>query len=75
MRPRQATFAEVGFEKRYQPTRRERFLNEREQGVPWKELCALIDLFYPKNDGAGGSVVGLQRMLRVYFFPALVQAL
>lgn len=34
MRPRQATFAEAGFEKHYKPTRRERFLNEMEQVVP-----------------------------------------
>lgn len=67
MRPQQATFAEVGFEKHYKPTRRERFLNEMEQVVPWKELCALIEPFYPKNDGAGRPVVGLERMLRIYF--------
>jgi IS5 family transposase len=67
MRPRQATFADTGFEKHYKPTRRERFLNEMEQAVPWKELCALIEPFYPKNDGAGRPTVGLERMLRVYF--------
>lgn len=67
MRPQQTTFAEAGFEKHYKPTRREQFLNEMEQVVPWKELRALIEPFYPRNDGAGRPVVGLERMLRIYF--------
>lgn len=67
MRQSQTTFAEAGFEKHYKPTRREQFLNEMEQVVPWSELCALIEPFYPRNDGAGRPTVGLERMLRVYF--------
>ena len=67
MRPQQTTFAEAGFEAYYKPTRREQFLNDMEQVVPWKELGALIEPFYPKNDGAGRPTVGLERMLRVYF--------
>jgi len=67
MRPQQATFAEAGFEKHYKPTRREQFLTEMDRVVPWVELCALIEPFYPKNDGAGRPTVGLPRMLRVYF--------
>jgi IS5 family transposase len=67
MRPTQTTFAEAGFEKHYKPTRREQFLNEMNQVVPWAALGALIEPFYPKNDGAGRPVVGLERMLRIYF--------
>lgn len=67
MRPQQTTFAETGFETHYKPTRREQFLHEMEQVVPWRELFALIEPFYPKNDGAGRPVVGLERMLRIYF--------
>ena len=67
MRPEQSTFAEAGFEAYYKPTRREQFLADMERVVPWSELCALIELFYPRNDGAGRPVVGLERMLRVYF--------
>lgn len=63
----QATFADTGFEKHYKPTRREQFLHEMEQVVPWSELWALIEPFYPRNDGAGRPTVGLERMLRVYF--------
>lgn len=67
MRHQQTTFADTGFEKHYKPTRREQFLNDMEQVVPWKELGALIEPFYPRNDGAGRPTVGLERMLRVYF--------
>ncbi len=67
MRPQQATFAEAGFEKHYKPTRREQFLNDMDRVVPWNALCALIEPFYPRNDGAGRPVVGLERMLRIYF--------
>src|SRR5690606_29596577 len=35
--------------------------------MPWAELCALIEPFYPKNDGPGRPVIGLERMLRIYF--------
>src|SRR3989304_5271686 len=67
MRPQQATFAEAGFEAYYKQTRREQFLAEMERVVPWAELGALIEPFYPKNDGAGRPTVGLERMLRIYF--------
>ena len=67
MRQRQTTFAEAGFEAYYKPTRRERFLTDLDQVVPWQELCALIEPVYPKNDGAGRPTAGLERMLRIYF--------
>jgi IS5 family transposase len=67
MRQSQTTFAEAGFEAYYKPTRREQFLNDMDRVVPWTELCALIEPFYPKSDGAGRPAVGLSRMLRVYF--------
>ena len=35
--------------------------------VPWKELCAVIEPFYPKPSGAGRRPVGLDRMLRIHF--------
>lgn len=67
MRSQQATFAEAGFEAYYKPTRREKFLNDMDRVMPWKKLGALIEPFYPKNDGAGRLTVGRERMLPVYF--------
>ncbi len=67
-RPRQATFAASGFERHRKVTRRERFLAEMDRVVPWKELCSVIEPFYPKgSSGAGRPPVGLERMLRIYF--------
>jgi IS5 family transposase len=37
-----------------------------ERVVPWSELCALIEPFYPKA-GNGRPPIGLERMLRIYF--------
>src|ERR1700722_4390010 len=36
-----------------QKTRRQVFLEEMEQGVPWRELCALIEPHYPKAGNGG----------------------
>ena len=64
---RQKTFASaISFEKYRKPTKRELFLAEMEQIVPWKELCALLEPFYPK-EGKGRPPIGLERMLRIHF--------
>ena len=55
-----------GFERYTKKTRREAFLEEMEQVVPWRELCALIEPHYPKP-GNGRPPVGVERMLRMYF--------
>ena len=63
----QRTFAmAAGFEKHAKRTRRSEFLSQMEVVVPWRELCAEIEPFYPKG-GAGRPPVGLERMLRMYF--------
>ena len=56
----------TGFERYSKKTRRAAFLEEMEQVVPWAELCALIEPYYPKA-GNGRQPVGVERMLRVYF--------
>ena len=37
-----------------------------EQIVPWQTLCSVIELHYPKA-GNGRPLIGLERMLRMYF--------
>jgi IS5 family transposase len=65
---KQTTFATAtGFEAFRNTTRREGFLTEMNQVVPWAQLCTVIDPVYPKPDGAGRRPVGLERMLRIYF--------
>jgi IS5 family transposase len=64
---RQQTLADEGFEKFRKPTRREQFLNEMDQIIPWRDLCKVIKPFYPIPKGAGRPPVGLERMLRIHF--------
>src|SRR5438477_4912711 len=56
----------TGFEQYTRKTRRAIFLEEMEQVVPWRELCALVEPDYPKP-GNGRPPVGVERMLRIYF--------
>jgi IS5 family transposase len=56
----------AGFEKHQKRTRRAEFLAQMEKVVPWRELCAEIEPFYPKA-GNGRPPVGVERMLRMYF--------
>ena len=73
MTPKQITLSmqhDAGFERHRKPTRRDVFLAEMDQVVPWAELCAVIEPHYPKDPkpGAGGRrPVGLERMLRIHF--------
>jgi IS5 family transposase len=67
-KPSQTTFAPTGFEAYRKPTRRERFLAEMEQVVPWGELVALVKPAYAKGtSGPGRPPIPLERMLRIYF--------
>jgi IS5 family transposase len=64
---KQRTLAAMnGFERYSKKTRRAVFLEEMEQVVPWAELRALIEPYYPKV-GNGRPPVGVERMLRIYF--------
>jgi transposase, IS5 family len=64
---KQETLATMtGFERYAKKTRRAVFLEEMEQVVPWRELCALVEPYYPRA-GNGRPPVGVERMLRIYF--------
>ncbi len=67
MGDRQGTLAEEGFERYRKPTRREIFLDEMDQIIPWSELTAVIEPFYPAGKGAGRPPIGIERMLRIHF--------
>jgi transposase, IS5 family len=64
---RQHSFSDAGFEKYRKKTRKEQFLEEMEAIIPWKELTAAIEPFYPKPEGAGRRPIGIERMLRIHF--------
>ena len=62
----QHTFAGIAWTTKGKLTRRERFLTEMDQVIPWKRLIALIEPHYPKP-GRGRRPLGLEKMLRIYF--------
>ncbi|WP_420239342.1 IS5 family transposase [Telmatobacter bradus] len=64
---RQRTLAsQASFEQYGRKGKRELFLDQMEQVVPWAELLALVEPHYPKA-GNGRQPAGLSIMLRTYF--------
>ena len=63
---KQSSFSSAEFANKKRTTRREKFLGEMEQVVPWAELEAVIAPAYPTGS-RGRPPIGLSRMLRVYF--------
>src|SRR5271170_939687 len=58
----------TGFERHAKTTRRAQFLADMQVIVPWADLTAVVEPFYPKVSEAGGRPpLPLERMLRVYF--------
>lgn len=45
---RQLILASMNFDKHSKHTRRAKFLAEMNEVVPWQELCAVVEPFYPK---------------------------
>ena len=66
---KQTSFAQAEFAAKRKTTRRERFLAEMEQAVPWSRLLkALSPYYYPDSRGKRGRPpIPLKRMLRMYF--------
>lgn len=63
---KQTTFASLAFDTKKKRTRREIFLSEMDAVIPWTDLLALIEPYYPRA-GKGRQPLGLERMLRIYF--------
>jgi len=64
---KQVSMSMTGYFDKGKKTRREQFLAEMDQVVPWARLYALIEPSYPKASPAGGRPpLPLERMFRVY---------
>jgi hypothetical protein len=63
---RTVTFSSLAYENKKKKTRRERFLDEMDEVIPWDELTRVINTHYPKA-GNGRQPMPLERMLRIYF--------
>jgi transposase, IS5 family len=64
---KQTSLASLTYEAKKKQTRREKFLAEMEQAVPWQELLAVIEPHYPKAGRKGRQPMPLKVMLRIYF--------
>jgi IS5 family transposase len=62
----QPSLSASGFEKYRKKTRKQQFLEEMEVIIPWRELAAAIEPYYPKPEGAGRRPIGIERMLRIH---------
>ena len=64
---KQIPFSMTGYFDKGKKTKREQFLAEMNQVVPWTRLLALIEPHYPKGSPAGGRPpLPLERMFRIY---------
>src|SRR5829696_6783895 len=64
--PQQGSFSQAEYASKKKQTRRDKFLAEMEQVVPWPRLVARLAPLYPKGE-RGRPPVPLARMLRVHF--------
>ncbi len=63
----QGSFSDLEYASRKRRTRRELFLAEMDQVVPWAALLAVAEPHYPRSGGRGRPPVGLASMLRICF--------
>ena len=64
---KQISLTMTGYFDKGKKTKREQFLAEMDQVVPWTRLLALIEPHYPKGSAAGGRPpLPLERMFRIY---------
>ena len=62
---KQLGLTDVRLMKRSRRTRKEQFLEEMDQIIPWERLLACVEPYYPKP-GRGRRPVPLETMLRIY---------
>lgn len=63
---RKVSFASLAYDNKKKKTRRDKFLEEMDRIIPWKELTGIIGKHYPKA-GNGRRPMPLESMLRIYF--------
>lgn len=60
----QQSFTDVEYSGRKRTTRREEFLSIMDAVIPWGELTAIIEPYYPKGK-RGRTPQGIEKMLRM----------
>ena len=80
---RQTTLAEGTFAKYSKLTKKQKFLAQMNEIIPWAALSAVIAPCCPQPEGSGRRPIGIERMLRIHFMqhwfnlsdPAMEEAL
>jgi IS5 family transposase len=62
----QGSFSQAEYAGKKKQTRRDKFLADMEQVVPWARLVERLRPFYPRGE-RGRPPIGLERMLRIHF--------
>ena len=63
---KQPSFATLAYEGKKKQTKKEIFLGQMNQIVPWRELTGEVEPHYPAGEN-GRPPIGLEKMLRIYF--------
>ena len=62
----QQTISDLEYASKKRKTRKEVFLAQMDEIVPWDEMTALIEPIYPKTGAKGGRPpIGIETMLRM----------
>lgn len=64
---KQLPFTAAEHDLKKKKTKREKFLSEMDQVIPWQRLQDLIEPHYPTLGRRGHPPMGLEKMLRIYF--------
>ena len=62
----QSSFADLDYDHKKRRTRREVFLSEMEEVIPWQVLLSHIEPHYPKSGRRGRQPMALWSMFRIY---------
>ena len=62
----QQTFSDMEYGKRYRKTRKDIFLAQMEEIIPWEEWISLIEPYYFPDRTRGRKPLGIEKMLRMY---------
>jgi IS5 family transposase len=64
---KQLSFIDAEHQHQKKLTKRDKFLMEMDQVVPWKVFLDRVRPFYPRGDGPGQPPMNMETMLRIYF--------
>ena len=67
---KQGTFPDIEYSCRKKKTKREEFLENMDEIIPWEEWACVIEPYYPRGK-RGRPPMGIENMLRMYLVQIL----